>query len=106
MVEAATSQAAGKAGDGSAISGLIDRVDALLERFRVPMMVLGVLWFAAIFAQYAGLVRLPDLALLHGTPAIMFAAAYNAVYWGYVRPRVIRRRAARDLAKAESPDHG
>ena len=80
------------------IDSLIDRIDSVLERIRIPLGIAGAVWFALTCAQHAGFVRLPDFSLLHGTPSLVFSVIYNAVYWGFIWPRVEARRGASQAA--------
>jgi hypothetical protein len=81
------------------IDRLIDRLDSAFAPFSSILAVIGMAWFAAICAQYAGFIRLPDFALFHGFPAIVCSVIYNAVYWGFIYPHVQERRAVRLISK-------
>jgi len=80
------------------IDDLADRWDAFAERFRVPLAAFSVAWFALSCAEYAGFVDVPVPALvpLPGWLAILPAAIWNALWWGFAYPRVEARRKQRN----------
>lgn len=79
------------------IDDLIDRADALFGRWHVLLTVLSAAWFAATCAEYAGFIDLPIPALvsLPGWAAVLPAAIWNAIWWGFAYPRIEARRAER-----------
>jgi hypothetical protein len=81
------------------IDDLVDRWDAFAERFRVPLAILSIAWFAASCAEYAGFVDLPIPVLLplSGWLAILPAAMWNAVWWGFAYPRIEARGKQRNI---------
>lgn len=76
---------------------LIDRWDAFADRFGVLLAALSIAWFAASCAEYAGFVDVPVPVLLPlpGWLAILPAALWNAIWWGFAYPRITARRAER-----------
>jgi hypothetical protein len=80
------------------IDAAVDRWDAFAERYRVPLAVLSIAWFAASCAEYAGFIDLPIPALLplSGWLAILPAALWNGVWWGVAYPRIDARCKARN----------
>ena len=84
-----------------AIDRLVDIADGLADRFRVPLSVLSVGWFALLCADYAGLVRLPKFVLIDGMPGLIASGLFNALWWGFLYPRAEKRRADR-AAQADS----
>jgi hypothetical protein len=86
------------------VSSLLNRAVAFSARYERPIALIGGVWFAASCAQYAGFVDLPEIPLLTGMTAIYASAAANALWWGYLRPAIERRRqalVARNVAVAE-----
>jgi hypothetical protein len=79
------------------INALIDYGDAVAARWRVPLTILSAAFFVLSCASYAGFVRLPELSFLSGLPVVIAAAAWNAIWWGFLYPRAERRRAERGL---------
>lgn len=71
---------------------LVDSADRLTDRFRVPLSVLSVGWFALTCADYAGFVQLPGFALISGMPGLIASGIFNALWWGLVYPRAEKRR--------------
>ena len=76
----------------------IDRLDALAERYRRPISVFSAVIFALTCATWAGFIRWPEIDLLSERQAIMISTGWNAVWWGYLNPRIMRRRAERAAA--------
>lgn len=80
----------------STIDDLIDRADAFFGRWQLVLSVLSVAWFVLICADFAGFVDLPVVLPLSGWLAILPAALWNAVWWGFAYPRIETRRAERN----------
>lgn len=77
---------------------LIDRWDAFADRYSVPLAVFGFAWMALGWASHARFIELPVWPLLAGISAIIAGVVFNAVWWGFLYPRVQRRRKERELA--------
>lgn len=88
-------------GNAREIDRLVDLADDLADRFRVPLSVLSVGWFALVCADYAGFVRLPKFVLIDGMPGLIASGLFNALWWGFLYPRAEARRAKR-AAQADS----
>ena len=73
---------------------VLDRVVAFSASHERPIALIGGLWFAVSCAQYAGFVDLPEIPLLTGMTAIYASAAANALWWGFLRPAIERRKQA------------
>ncbi|MCM0001242.1 MAG: hypothetical protein NBV68_17865 [Erythrobacter sp.] len=78
------------------IDDLIDRADAISTRWQTVLSVVSTAWFAATCADYAGFLNLPKLGILSGWSAILVAALWNAVWWGFAYPRIEARRKERN----------
>jgi len=91
-----------------AIGRLIDVADSVAERFRVPMSVVSIGWFALTCADYAGFVRLPSFVLIDGVPGLIASGLFNALWWGFLYPRAEARRAERaaQASSTSSNAHG
>jgi hypothetical protein len=72
-----------------------NKIIDLADRFGFIFAAFSGLWLALTCASYANFIRLPDFALLHGMPAIIASAMFNAGYWGFLYPRVQARRKER-----------
>ena len=77
------------------IDRFIDALDDFAARFRVPISILAGLWFVLSWAASAGFVQLPEIAFLTGKPAIFASSAFNGLWWGWLNPRLVKRRAER-----------
>ncbi len=74
----------------------IDRWDAFAERYMTAMTVIGVLWMVLGWASHARFIELPEWPLLTGMSAIVAGVVFNAAWWGFLYPRVQRRRKQRE----------
>ena len=84
------------------MSNLLDKVLDFEERWgNWTTVVLGV-WFWLGIAVYARFITLPDIPLIN-EQAIFFwgSVAFNAIWWGFARPALQKRKAARE--KIEPP---
>ena len=52
----------------------------------------GTLWLAASCANYARFIDLPDIPYVTDEMALYVSAAFNAAWWGFVRPAIERRK--------------
>ena len=67
---------------------------------KIISWVLGA-WFVASCAVTARFIRLPDIpGIDEGLIFFWGSAAFNAVWWGFARPAMLRRKAARELEAA------
>lgn len=80
----------------------IDRLDALAERFSRPISFLSALLFALSCATWAGFIRWPNFDLLSERQAVLISTGWNAIWWGLLNPRIMRRRAERAAATEAS----
>jgi Na+/proline symporter len=77
---------------------IIDRIDAFARRYRKPLAILGLIWLAISWASSAHLIALPEIPLLTGKTGVFASSAFAALWWAWLNPRIVRRRAARDGA--------
>ena len=84
----------------------IDALDDFAARFRVPISVVAGVWFVASWASSAQFIELPELAILTGTPGIVASSAFNGLWWGWLYPRIERRRAERVEAASHPSEPG
>jgi len=68
----------------------------LSRRYGRTFSAVGAIWFAFGCALYAKFLALPDLPYLTEEIVLYSGAAYNAVWWGFVRPALKRRSMALD----------
>lgn len=80
----------------------IDRLDALTERYRRPISFFSALIFVLSCATWAGFIRWPEIELLSEKQAVMISTGWNAAWWGFLNPRIMRRRAERAAAEAST----
>jgi hypothetical protein len=72
----------------------IDRIEALLEPHAKAISILAAIWFWLSIAIYAGFVRLPQLPWLSDRALFWAGLAFNAAWWGFLRPAIEQRRKA------------
>lgn len=77
----------------------IDSFFALTERHQRLLSVVGALWFALSCAVYAKFLILPDMPFLTDEVVLYSGAAYNALWFGFARPAVERRKKLRANAE-------
>lgn len=80
----------------------IDRFDTLSERYQRLISIGSAVLFALSCATWAGWIRWPDLGLLTERQAVLIGTGWNAIWWGFLNPRIVRRRAQR--APADQPE--
>lgn len=71
---------------------MIDRIIILADRHERLVAILGAAWLALGCAVYAKFIVLPDLPFLTDDFVLYSGAAYNALWWGFVRPAIERRK--------------
>lgn len=71
---------------------MIDQIVRFSERHRRVLAIVGAVWFALGCAVYARFIALPDIPYLTEEIALYSGAAYNALWWGFMRPAFERRR--------------
>ena len=86
------------------IDNAIDAVDDFAARFRRPISILAAGWFGISCAAWSGFITLPKLAFLTGMPAIFASSAFNALWWGWLNPRILRRRTERDASVSQNSE--
>ncbi|MGN3973154.1 hypothetical protein [Tsuneonella sp. SYSU-LHT278] len=72
---------------------MIDTLIGFFERHKRTISVAGIVWFALGCAITARFIELPDWRFWSDEFALYSGAAYNAIWWGFLRPAVQRRRA-------------
>ncbi|EDL48394.1 hypothetical protein [Erythrobacter sp. SD-21] len=68
--------------------------DGIVRWFGRHQRVLGVaglVWLALSSAVYARFISLPDIPFLTDEIALYASAAYNAIWWGFLKPALLRR---------------
>ena len=82
------------------VGALVDRAQGLAARHDRALSVLSTAWLMAVGFSYAGFADLPEIALLHGTPAMIASTVWNGAWWGFIHPALMRRKAAREAGQA------
>jgi hypothetical protein len=72
---------------------VIDALFRFADRHKPVLTAAGIAWFAFGCAVTAGFVALPDWRFMSDEVVLYSGAAYNAIWWGFVRPAIVRRRA-------------
>jgi hypothetical protein len=76
----------------------VGRLADLFERYEKLFTIIGGAWFFLTWADYSGFIHLPDIPFISGFAAIMLSTAVYALWWTWLRPGLIRRKKARELA--------
>lgn len=71
--------------------GWLRPIAAALVRFERPLSWIAVIWSVLSIAAYARFISLPDVPYITDRNAWMFAAPWNAIWWGFLRPEIERR---------------
>ena len=75
-----------------------DRMFEAIARFAIrherALTITGAIWFAISCASYAGFVDLPRIPFVTDRYAFWLSGAWNAIWWGFLHPRLARRKAA------------
>ena len=88
------------------MNGALDRILDFSERYKLPLMIVGGLWFVLSWADTSRFIDLPEFPLLTGTSAIIASSTYNAIWWGFLNPRIERRRKARAATTIAGAQNG
>ena len=84
----------------SRTDSLWDRAAAFAVRHERSFTIGAAIWFWASLAVYARFITLPHIPFLTEN-MIWISTAYNAIWWGFVRPELMRRKAALSTASRE-----
>lgn len=87
------------------MNGLLDRVlDFEARHERAISFVLGA-WFVLSCAVYARFVTLPDIPGIDEQTIFFWGSvAFNAGWWGFARPALVKRKEARELEDKASSE--
>ncbi len=73
----------------------LDKLAAIGASHERLLSIFGGLWLAVSCAVYARFISLPDIPFLTDQNAIFLAGGFNAVWWGFLRPAIEKRKAER-----------
>lgn len=82
------------------LARFVDRIEARLEPHMRAVSYLAAIWFWVGIAFQARFLSLPDLPRALDLAIFWGGVAFNAIWWGFLRPAIKARQAAR-LAAAE-----
>lgn len=86
------------------LDALIDRLEPSLAPHAKAISIVAAIWFWAGIAIQARFIPIPDMP--HAVELGIFWAgvAVNAIWWGFLRPAIEHRRAARSgISKGTAP---
>ena len=86
------------------IDRMIDSMDDFATRYRRPISILAAGWFLLSWLSNARFLDLPEIPLLTGKTAIFASAAFNGLWWGWLNPRIERRRTERVEAESKGSE--
>ncbi|MGB0333214.1 MAG: hypothetical protein ACPGPE_15495 [Planctomycetota bacterium] len=79
---------------------LLRPISVGLVRFERPLSWIAVIWSVLSIAAHARFISLPDVPYITDRNAWMFAAPWNAIWWGFLRPEIERRVGELQLERA------
>ena len=81
--------------------GIVDRADGFLARHQTAVTIVAGVWFWLGVAVAARFIDLPDLPWdLPDAVLLWSGIGANVAWWGFLRPAIERRRAARTSPEA------
>lgn len=84
------------------MSRFLDKALDFEERWEKPISIVLGIWFWGSCAVTARFITLPDIPHFPEDEVMLYAsAAFNAVWWGFARPAMLKRKAERE-AEAEA----
>ena len=83
------------------LANAIDRIEARLAPHSKAISILAAIWFWLGIAIYARFIRLPELPWLPADALFWAGVAFNAVWWGFLRPAIQARRLQRAPSAAD-----
>ena len=84
------------------MSVMIDRAARLAIRHERALTIAGIAWLTVSWAISARFIPLPDVPQFWKTGFFWAGVAYNATWWGFLRPRIAARKA--QIRGTETPD--
>ena len=86
------------------LDGLIDRVEPRLAPHAKAISILAAIWFWVGVGIQARFIPLPDMPRAIEQTIFWAGVAVNAIWWGFLRPAIEQRRAARSsISKGTAP---
>lgn len=86
------------------LDGLIDRVEPKLAPHARTITIVAVIWFWVGIAIQARFIPIPDMPRAVELAIFWAGVACNAIWWGFFRPAIEHRRAARSgISKGTAP---
>lgn len=83
---------------------MINHFIRLIDRHRRFLSVIGAIWFVVGCAIYAKFLTLPAFPFLTDDVVLYSGAVYNAAWWGFARPAIVRRE--KDLMTERASELG
>jgi hypothetical protein len=87
---------------------ILEPIAALAVRHEKVLSGIAVAWFVLTWAAAARFIALPDVPYLTDHSAWMISGPWNAIWWGFLRPQIIQRKAELqeqgEESAAEPPD--
>ncbi len=88
------------------LDSAIDRVDEFISTHKKLVSVLSVAWMGLTCAIQARFISLPDIPFLTDKAAMWLSIGFNAVWWGFLVPRIDERRKTRASGQEAGQDAG
>ena len=83
--------------------GFLGKVQRFLARHERAVDIFGGAWFWLSIAVYSRWINLPEIPFLTEAQLVFIAAAWNGIWWGFLRPRIDKLRTeAKAIGEAKS----
>ncbi|MBD2841696.1 hypothetical protein [Erythrobacter rubeus] len=79
--------------------GAFAPIMAYVERHSKAFSILGLAWLWFSIAVWARWITLPEIPFLTKDQVATLGIIYNAGWWGFVRPRIMKMKSAYDAEK-------
>ena len=86
------------------LSNTIDRWERRLAPHTRAITIAAAIWFWLGIAIQARFLPLPGMPRELELAIFWLGAAFNAVWWGFMRPAIDKRRKARDATEIAAPE--
>ncbi|WP_284124185.1 hypothetical protein [Parerythrobacter aestuarii] len=82
-------------------NALVDPLARFALRHEKLLSALAIGWFVLTCAAYARFIPVPDIPYVTDRNSWMLSGPWNAIWWGFLRPAILRRKDALSPADSE-----
>ena len=73
---------------------LLNAIAAFAIRYEKPLSYIALAWFVVSCAATARFLPVPEIPYVTDRNSWMVAGPWNAIWWGFLRPAILKRKAA------------